>query len=174
MSNSEYEWDWAAQEVRNSDRSLWFRRSVQREGMNGHGVQSERYGIFECGFSVGFAASSKCDGSTQNPSTFLDGWERDEDGVAITQINGLTDVVRFNPVLGRQKELGPFQPTHRFFETLEQQERILVALPKMLKVLPESFNAQKLNEEKAGSRVGYRVSFSKGFVTARLSGALVK
>ncbi len=142
--------------------------------MHGRGVQPELYGLFEPGYSVGLSATNILENTRMSAGLSVDGWQRDPAGLAITHIYGLSTVPWFNPIPGRVDELGPFQTEHRHFQTLEQQKRLISALPKMLAVLPESFNVKNLNEEKAGGRVGYLLELSEKFSNELLSGALIK
>ncbi|MEL7213765.1 MAG: hypothetical protein AAGK92_13965 [Pseudomonadota bacterium] len=171
MDNSEFLWDWDAQEVRNSDRSLWLRRAEFREGMNGRGVRSEQFGIFQDnGFSIGLMSSTIVMSAVTDTS---DVYERTDDGRAIVTIVGLTDVVRFDPILDRMKELGPYKPTSNRFQSLEQQSHLLDTFKQMLTVLPEAFNKREYNHDRANGRVGYDARFDKQFASDLLAGVMI-
>lgn len=171
VNDTEFYWDWEAQEVRNADRSLWLRRAQMREGMYGRGVRPEQYGVFrDDGFSIGFTTSTL---PKTAPYGSDDPWERTEDGRAIAPVIGLTDVTRFDPIADRMEELGPFKPTHRRFQSLEQQEQILGALAAMLTHLPEAFNKMEHNRNRAAGRIGYELRLDEKFSSELLAGVMI-
>lgn len=158
-----FEWDSTAQEVRNSDRSLWLRRQQEHAGQASFDPRHEAYGVFQEDYSVGFMSSRGARQDELSGGLTVPEWKFAEDGRPITVIDSTAAYLNFTLPLKAYDTHGPSTVASHKFDTVERMNLFLEILPAMLAVLPFKFNEEYQNQRYAEGRVGYKVVYSDSF-----------